>query len=284
MGILEGKVALVTGAGRGIGRAVSLLFAGEGARIFANDAGTNIDGTGNDPEVVTALVEEIRNLGGTAEGNTEDASSAQSADAIVRAALDKFGRVDVLVCLAGIRGDQPLLNADERTVERILDVALRGPFFLVQRAAREMVNAGRGGRIVLTTASAGLVGNIGQSAYSIAAAGIYGLMRTASIELQRKHVTVNAVAPVAKTRLTEDLPMFEHVDSMSPERAAPAYLFFASDLASEITGNVLGIAGGRISLFRVGESGGRFQEAAGAAWTADEIHEQWKSMVKPSAI
>ena len=109
-------------------------------------------------------------------------------------------------------------------------------------------------------------------------------MRTASIELQRKNVTVNAVAPVAKTRLTEDLPMFEHVDSMTPERAAPAYLFFASDLAGEITGNVLGIAGGRISLFRLIESGARFQEAGGTAWTAEEIHEQWKSMVKPSAI
>jgi NAD(P)-dependent dehydrogenase (short-subunit alcohol dehydrogenase family) len=251
MGILEGKVALVTGAGRGIGRAVALLFAEEGARVLANDAGTNLDGTGNDPGVVQAVVEEIRSRGGTATGNSVDASSAENAERIVRATMEEFGQIDVLACIAGIRGDQPLLQADERTFERVLDVTVRGPFFLVQRTAREMVNAGRGGHIVLTTAPAGLLGNIGQTAYSIASAGVYGLMRTSSIELQRKSITVNAVAPVAKTRLTEDLPMFEHVDSMTPERVAPAYLFLASDLASEITGNVLGIAGGRISLFRL---------------------------------
>jgi NAD(P)-dependent dehydrogenase (short-subunit alcohol dehydrogenase family) len=284
MGIMEGKVALVTGAGRGIGRAVALLFAEEGAHVFANDAGTHLDGTGNDPEVVRAVVEEIRSRGGTASGNSVDASSTDSAERIVGETIEAFGRIDVLACLAGIRGDQPLLQADAGTLERVLDVAVRGPYFLLQRAAREMVKAGRGGRVVLTTAPAGLVGNIGQTAYSVASAGVYGLMRTASIELQRKNITVNAVAPVAKTRLTEDLPMFEHVDSMTPEQAAAAYLFLASDLANEITGNVLGIAGGRISLFKLAESAGRFQEAGGAKWSPEEIREQWKSMAKPSAI
>jgi NAD(P)-dependent dehydrogenase (short-subunit alcohol dehydrogenase family) len=284
MGILEGKVALVTGAGRGIGRAVALLFAEEGARVLANDAGTQLDGTGNDPEIAKAVAQEILSRGGTASGNSADASTEEAADEIVRATLSEYGRIDVLACLAGFRGDQPLLQADPRTFERVLDVTLRGPFFLVQRAAREMVSAGRGGHIVLTTAPAGLVGNIGQTAYSVASAGIYGLMRTTSIELQRKNITVNAVAPVAKTRLTEDLPMFEHVDSMTPERAAPAYLFLASDLSNEMTGNVLGIAGGRISLFKVTESAGRFQDAGGATWSAEEIREQWKSMAKPSAI
>lgn len=281
MGLLDDKVAVITGAAGGIGKAVTVLFAREGANILANDCGTSVTGDGADAGVVTALVDEVRTLGATISGNSDDASSAAGAERIVRSAIDTFGHIDVLVCLAGIRGDQAFLNADEASFDRVLDVCLRGPYFLTQKAAREMVNAGRGGRIVLTTAAAGLLGNVGQAAYAAATAGVYGLMRTASIELQRKGIGVNAVAPVAKTRLTEDLPMFEHVESMTPERVAPAYLFLASELASTITGNVLSVAGGRISLVKLAESAGRFQEAVSGVWTADEIREEWNTMVKP---
>lgn len=284
MGLLDGKIVLVTGAAGGIGRAVTHLFVKEGAQVFANDAGTTPDGSGRDPSVVAALVDELRALGGRVAGSAEDAATPAGAERIVDAAVQEFGRVDAAVCLAGVNGDQALLKADEATFDRVVDTALRGPFFLAQHAARRMVEAGRGGSIVFTTGSAGLLGNVGQAAYSAAAAGVYGLMRAASIELQRRDITVNAVAPVAKTRLTEDLPMFEHVDSMSPERVAPAYLFLVSDLAAGITGNVLGIAGGRISLWKLTESGGLFQEAIGGAWTAEEIREQWKSMSKRSGI
>jgi NAD(P)-dependent dehydrogenase (short-subunit alcohol dehydrogenase family) len=135
-----------------------------------------------------------------------------------------------------------------------------------------------GGRIVLTTSAAGLLGNFGQAAYSAAAAGVYGLMRGASIELQRHHVFVNAVAPMAKTRLTEDLPMFEDVSTMTAAHAAAAYLFFGSDLSGDATGNVLSVAGGRISAYRLTESSGRFKDADGGVWTADEIREQWGAM------
>lgn len=282
MGLLNEKVCVVTGAGRGIGKAVALLFAKEGARVLVNDTGGDLDGNGADPSIASQVVDEIRSLGGTATANADDAANVEGAAQIMRAALDAFGRVDVLVTLAGIRADEPFLRADGVAVNRMLDVALRGPLFLAQLAARDMMKGGRGGRIVLTTGTAGLVGNIGQTAYSMAAAGVYGLMRTASIELQRQGITVNAVSPVAKTRLTEDLPMFEHVDSMTPEHAAPAYLFLASDLAAGITGNVLAVAGGRISTFKLVESAGRFQEAASGVWTADEIHEKWNTMTKLS--
>lgn len=280
MGLLDEKVCVVTGAGRGIGRAVALLFAKEGARVVANDTGTDVEGNGADPSVAAAVVDDIGSQGGTAVPSIDDAASAAGAERILRTALEAFGRVDVLATVAGIRVDEPFLRADPMAVDRVLDVALRGPLFLAQLAAREMVNGRRGGRIVFTTGAAGLVGNVGQTAYSMAAAGIYGLMRTASIELQRQGITVNAVSPVAKTRSTEDLPMFEHVDSLTPEHVAPAYLFLSSDLAAGVTGNVLGVAGGRISLFKLVESTGRFQEAAGGVWTADEIHEKWNTMSK----
>jgi len=280
MGLLDEKVAIVTGAGRGIGKAVALLFAREGARIVVNDTGTDRGGSGADESVASAVADEIRNAGGHAVPSTVDASSPEGAERVVRAAVGEFGRLDVLVSLAGIRAEQSFLKTEEATLERMLDVSLRGPLFLTQNAAREMIKAGRGGRIVLTTGAAGLVGNVGQTAYSITSAAIYGLMRTASIELQRQGVMVNAVAPVAKTRLTEDLPLFEHVDSMTAEHVAPAYLFLASDLADGVTGNVLAVAGGRISQFKIAESAGRFQEAEGGVWTAHEIREQWNTMAK----
>src|ERR1041385_4754310 len=126
MGILDDKVVLVTGAGRGIGRAVALLFAKEGARVVVNDTGTEIDGQGSDPAVVSALVDEIRSGGGTAVGNTDDAASSAGAERIVRATVAKYGRLDVLASLAGIRADQPFARTDEATFDRVLDVALRG--------------------------------------------------------------------------------------------------------------------------------------------------------------
>jgi NAD(P)-dependent dehydrogenase (short-subunit alcohol dehydrogenase family) len=143
-----------------------------------------------------------------------------------------------------------------------------------------MQNQKVGGRIVLTTSAAGLLGNFGASAYAAAAAGVYGLMRTASIELQRRGVFVNAVAPIAKTRLTEDLPMFEHVNSMTPAHVAPAYLFLGSDLAGDLTGSVLSVAGGRISQYKVTETQGLFKEGDPGIWSAAEIREQWNRTPK----
>jgi NAD(P)-dependent dehydrogenase (short-subunit alcohol dehydrogenase family) len=157
-----------------------------------------------------------------------------------------------------------------------MDVHVVGAFNATRIAAVAMQGQ-RGGRIVLTTGAAGLLGNFGQTAYSAAAAATYGLMRAASIELQRHGVFVNAVAPMAKTRLTEGLPMFAHVDTMTPEHAAVAYLFFASDLSGDQTGNVLAVAGGRISHYKFVESAGRFKEEDGGVWNATEIRDQWNA-------
>lgn len=277
MGVLDGKVAIVIGGARGIGRATAELYAREGARVLLNDLGVDRDGTGADPDVARRVAAEITAAGGAATSNADDASTEQGSKNVVTAALDTFGRVDTLVYAAGILGDQALVRADEATFRRVLDVHLTGAFFATRAAASAMQRAG-GGRIVLTTSAAGLLGNFGQVAYSAAAAGAYGLMRGASIELQRHRVFVNAVAPMAKTRLTEDLPLFEEVSTMTAEHAAPAYLFFGSELSGDATGNVLSVAGGRISAYKLTESSGRFKDADGGVWTAEEIRDQWGAM------
>ncbi|HEX4341044.1 MAG TPA: SDR family NAD(P)-dependent oxidoreductase [Polyangiaceae bacterium] len=280
MGHLDGKAALVMGGGRGIGRAVALLFAREGASVLVNDSGTDVHGKGVDPSVARAVADEIRSAGGTAVPNHDDCASSEGAERVVTSTIDTFGRVDTVVYAAGILGDQALARADDRTVRRVMDTHLTGAFHTTRIAAVAMQGQ-RGGRIVLTTSAAGLLGNFGQVAYSAAAAATYGLMRAASIELQRHGVFVNAVAPMAKTRLTEELPVFAHVDTMTPEHVAPAYLFFGSELGGDQTGNVLAVAGGRISLYKVVESAGRFKESDGGVWSAEEIRDQWNAMAKP---
>lgn len=277
MDVLSGKTAIVIGGGRGIGRAVATLFAREGARVLVNDLGGARDGTGADPSVARAVADEIVRAGGTSLASSDDAATEDGASRVVQAAVDSFGSVDTLVYAAGILGDQALVRADAGTFRRVLDVHLAGAFFATRAVAPVMQRSG-GGRIVLTTSAAGLLGNFGQASYSAAAAGVYGLMRGASIELQRHRVFVNAVAPIAKTRLTEDLPLFEEVSTMTAEHAAPAYLFFGSDLSGDATGNVMSVAGGRISAYRLTESSGRFKDEDGGVWAAEEIRDQWGAM------
>jgi NAD(P)-dependent dehydrogenase (short-subunit alcohol dehydrogenase family) len=277
MGILEGKTAIVVGGGRGIGRAVARLYAREGASVVIADTGADVHGEGTDPAVAEAVAREIRDAGGRALGLAASTTTPKGAEGLVRTATDAFGGLDTLAYTAGISHDQPLLRTEEAAVHEVLGVHLVGALFATQAAARVMQRAG-GGRIVLTTSTAGLQGNFGQPAYSAAAAGVYGLMRAASIELQRSSVFVNAVAPLAKTRLTESLPMFENVTTLTPEHAAPAYLFLGSDLAGDRTGNVLGIAGGRVSLWKLVEGPGRFKETDGGVWSAAEIEGEWPVM------
>ena len=249
MKLLEGQVVIITGAGNGIGASVARLFAQHGANIVANDLGTGRDGVGCDPSVIAGIVEELRALGCSAIASNDDVSSRSGAENLTRLALDAFGKFDVLVNCAGIQRDRSLLNIDSGTWRAVLDAHLGSTFNCLQAAAVVMRTQGRG-RIVNTTSAAGLLGNFGQGNASAAAAGIYGLTRTAAIELQRHGILVNAVAPIAKTRQTEDLPMFQKTSALSPEHVAPVYLFLASQLASEVTGQVLTVAGSRIAVYR----------------------------------
>ncbi len=270
---MKDKVAIVTGAGNGIGRAVAMLLAREGAHVIVNDLGTAPDGSGHDPEVAATVVQEIVEAGGSASASSADVSTTAGAQSVADLAHEQFGAIDAWINAAGIRRDQSLNQMRPDAFDTVVATHLRATFLCTQAAARSMWKTG--GRIVNTTSVAGMLGNLGQANYAAAEAGVYGLTRTASIELQRQGITVNAVAPLARTRLTSDLPMFEKVESLTAEHVAPAYLFFASDLCGDRTGQVLAIAGGKVSVYEVTESAGQYKEGANGPWRAEEIGEHW---------
>lgn len=279
MGLLDGKVAVITGAGNGIGRADALLFAAEGAKIVVNDLGGARDGTGPGGSAADAVVEEIRAAGGEAVASTDSVAHREGAEAIIEQAIEAFGRIDILVNNAGILRDKTLLKMTDEMWDAVIDVHLKGTFLCTQAAAKKMIAQGDGGRIVNTTSVSGMLGNFGQTNYAAAKAGIYGITRTAAIELQKHGITVNAVAPIAKTRMTEDLPMFRDLDTLTPAHIAPAALFLASPLCEDRSGHVLAVSGSRMYVFKVVEGKGSFKDE-GEPWSAQEIAEHWDAITK----
>jgi len=279
MGLLDGKVAIITGAGGGIGRAEAMLFAAQGARVLVNDVGSARDGSGSDASAATELVREIEAAGGTAAANLESVATPEGAEAIVAQAVSAFGRLDILVNNAGILRDKTLLKMTTEMWDSVIAVHLRGTFLCTQAAARQLAAQGQGGRIVNTTSVSGMRGNFGQANYAAAKAGIYGLTRVAAIELQKYDITVNAIAPIAKTRMTADLARIEGLEHLTAEHVAPAALMLASDLCEERSGHVLAVAGSRMYAFEVREGEGRVKEG-GAPWTAEEIADNWQSITR----
>lgn len=274
MGLLDGKVAAITGAGGGIGRAHALLFAREGVRVVVNDVGTTADGS----PAADAVVAEIREAGGEAAASRDDIATTAGAEALVQGAIDTYGQLDILVNNAGILRDKTLRKMTDAMWSSVIDVHLTGTFLCTRAAAQHMLERNQGGRIINTSSVSGLMGNFGQSNYAAAKAGIYGLTRTAALELKRHRITVNALAPVALTRMTEDLPMMKAMPNagelLAPEYVAPAALFLASEMAADLTGQVLAVEGKRMYLFKMIRTPAVVSETEGG-WTAQEIRERW---------
>jgi NAD(P)-dependent dehydrogenase (short-subunit alcohol dehydrogenase family) len=281
MGLLNGKVAAITGAGGGIGRAHALLFAAEGAHVVVNDLGGTRDGEGGGPAMADRVVDEIRAAGGHAVADHGDVSEPDGAAALVRRAVDSFGKLDILVNNAGILRDKTLRKMTVEQWDAVIKVHLRGSFLCTSAAVEHMAERGQGGRIVNTTSVSGLMGNFGQANYAAAKAGIYGLTMTAAIELKKHRITVNALAPVALTRMTEDLPMMvampNATELLSPAFVAPAALFLASELAADITGAVLAVEGKRMYVYRMIQTPAALPRDADG-WTAEHIRDRWSDI------
>ncbi|WP_431876568.1 SDR family oxidoreductase [Amycolatopsis sacchari] len=276
--IVEGRVVIVTGAGRGIGRAHALAFAREGAHVVVNDVGAALDGSGSSAGPAQQVVDEIEALGGKAVANTDDVADWAGAERLVTTALERFGRLDVLVNNAGFLRDRMLVNMAEDEWDAVVRVHLKGHFAPLRHAAaywRGEAKAGRvpGARVINTSSGAGLLGSVGQGNYSAAKAGIAGLTLVAAAEFARYGVTVNAIAPAARTRMTE--PTFDMAapdagfDAMAPENVSPLVVWLGSRESAAVTGRVFEVDGGRVSLAQGWRHGPVVDK--GARWEPAEL-------------
>ncbi len=259
MGLLDGKVAVITGSGNGIGRSHAHLFAEQGARILVNDPGGSRDGAGSG-DAADVVVGEIQAMGGEAVANKDAVGTLESAEKIIKSAVDAFGRIDILVNNAGILRDRTILKMSLEEWQGVIDVHLNGTFYCLQVAAKQMVEQGGGGRIINTSSSSGLLGNFGQSNYGAAKAGIYALTRIAAWEFAKHGITVNGLAPNALTRMTEDLPGIQAggatEENMGPQYMSPIVCYLASDEAANVTGQMFGADGNHLCVYKMMTSHG----------------------------
>ena len=245
---LEDKVVAVTGAGRGIGRAIALACAAEGAAVVVNDYGVSIDGAEPSSEVADSVVREIEAAGGTAIAIADDISTMEAGERIVQTALDKFGRLDGAVCVAGILRERMLFNMTEEEWDAVISTHLKGTFTVFRAASAVMRKQEGGGSLVAFTSGVGMWGSVSQANYAAAKGGIVALMRSAAVGLQKYGVTANAIAPVANTRMAANVPGGT-AETGEPEDVAPMVVYLLSDAARDITGQTYTVVGGKVALW-----------------------------------
>jgi NAD(P)-dependent dehydrogenase (short-subunit alcohol dehydrogenase family) len=284
MGLLTGKVAIITGAGGGLGEAYARLFAREGAAVVVNDLGGSRDGSGSGSvSAAQKVVNDIIAEGGRAVANGDDVSTMEGGENILKSALDNFGQVDILVCNAGILRDKTFANTSEQDWDLVVKVHLKGTYCCTMPVWKWMKDNGKPGVIVMTSSTSGLYGNFGQSNYGAAKAGIYGFMRVLSIEGRKYGIRVMALAPGAFTRMTSDLPgrKDREPDPMSlPENIAPGVLYMVSDLAADHTGKVLGVSQRGVREIKMLQTDG-FNP--GKPYTAQDVAEHAAEVFFPAA-
>ncbi len=263
------RVAIVTGAGGGLGRGHALLLASRGAAVVVNDVGGDVHGRGTGSASADRVVEEIRNAGGVAVANTDSVADPEAAAAMVDGAVERFGRIDIVVNNAGILRDKSFANLEWSDLHDVLDVHLRGAFY-VTRPAFEHMKEQRYGRIVFTSSASGLFGNFGQSNYGAAKMGLIGLMRVLAIEGQKYDIKVNAIAPIALTRMTSDL-LGEAAEAFDPAYVSPVVGYFAS-AECQLTGEIWSVGGGSVSRVFIGLTEGILNKPSEAgALTIEDI-------------
>lgn len=279
-GICEGRVAIVTGAGRGIGRAHALEFARQGAKVVVNDLGATLDGTGGSTGPAGEVVDEILAMGAEAVANGSDVADWTGAQELVQRALDAFGGLDVLVNNAGFLRDRMIVSTPEEEWDAVIRVHLKGHFCTTRFAGaywREQAKAGESvdARIINTSSGAGLMGSVGQGSYSAAKAGIAALTLVEAAELGRYGVTANAIAPAARTRMTEAVfadtmaKPDDGFDAMAPDNIAPLVVWLGSEESRGVTGRVFEVEGGMISVADGWQHGPKLDK--GARWDPAEV-------------
>ena len=274
----EGRVAVITGAGGGLGRAHALLLAARGAAVVVNDLGGSVNGVGGDASAAQKVVHEIEAAGGRALANRDDIATPEGAQRLVDAAVQAFDRVDILINNAGILRDKTLVKMEPADFETVVRVHLLGSAYC-SRAAWPIMQQQQYGRIVMTTSAAGLYGNFGQSNYGAAKLGIVGLMNTLKHEGAKFGIRVNTIAPVALTRMTDNLPFSRMLAEALPDRVAAGVAFLASE-ACELTGQILSAGAGYFSTVKLIE--GKGVHAPAGEVTPEFVAEHWSQIADDS--